>query len=311
MGNINDLELAALRTATGANGSINDLRQLFFRTQLNRNDLSVNDAEKFYVGQGFSQSDYSDLWKKFMLSQGVPSTLTNINDMWKYFYENIGFNVVENFIKSLEGLVAYYPMSESSGSTCTNAAPDTVGSLNGTISNVSIGQAGYRGRAYLFDGLTGVVVVADNNLLDFTGSYSVVVLVKLNSYGEGGTGRIIDKQNGVTTAGYMLFTSNSTNRLTLQNVGASANSNNSLSLSEFQVLGVSYDGTNARFYRNGVAIGTPAFTTNPTANTTDLRIGNRGADDRTFSGLMQHLCLFSRALTAEEHLEIAETMGLG
>lgn len=63
-----------------------------------------------------------------------------------------------NYIRSLNP-VAYYPLNEERGALALNHAPATLGTLNGTITGATIGQAGKVGKAYSFDGLNDVVTL--------------------------------------------------------------------------------------------------------------------------------------------------------
>lgn len=79
---------------------------------------------------------------------------------------------LSQYIKSLSGLVAYYPLDETSGDAI-NHAPATFGTLNGTVTGATQGAAGQVGLAYAFDGENDEVTGITNSL---TGAFTFVCL---------------------------------------------------------------------------------------------------------------------------------------
>src|SRR3990167_9054324 len=73
------------------------------------------------------------------------------------------FQQLLNYIKSLDNLVAYYPLNELSGDTAFNQAPATKGTLDGTITGATVGQDGQVGKAYSFDGVNDKIVTVENS----------------------------------------------------------------------------------------------------------------------------------------------------
>ena len=213
---------------------------------------------------------------------------------------------LQSYIKSLSGLVAYYPMDETSGTTAVNQAPDTLGTLDGTITGATINQAGQSGTAYSFDGVNDIVTVLDNDLLDIIGAMSIFAIVKPIGNGGGNFGRIVDKSMyAYTTSNNLLYSTNVSVGGSSYEAGASAAVHN-----EWTYAGFTWNkdlGTNqGTHFKNGVSIGNFTQTNPNTANATDLHIGNRAALDRTFNGQMQHVALFSRAITTAEVLQLAQ-----
>ena len=214
-----------------------------------------------------------------------------------------------SYIESLSGLVAYYPLNETSGDAI-NQAPATIGTMNGTVSGATQGQAGQSGLAYSFDGVNDAVTVLDNNSLDLTTGFSLFAIVNPVSFGENNLGRIISKW--VTNSGYGL-TTNATNSVLvmIKDAATSTNSNNNaVTTGSWQLLGAAYTGSNINYFKNNTGVGTPASTQNATSNANDLIIGNSSTGDRTWNGLIQHVGIVNGVMTQEQFTRIAQLAGL-
>lgn len=192
--------------------------------------------------------------------------------------------------------IFYAKIEEGSGTTTT----DEIGSLVGTLTNMDTGTDWVAGRNGIgfgldFDGVNDRVDF--NDVLDFTAApISICAWVYPRTLGEGPSGRILDKFNN-TTAGYT-FLIYSTNRLRFFTGGGGADANtNSVTLNAWNHVAVSWDGSNANFFVNGVAQGTPAVTNVPIGNTIDLCIGNGQSEDRTFDGVIDEVLIYNAALS--------------
>jgi hypothetical protein len=206
---------------------------------------------------------------------------------------------------------AYYPLNELNGTVALNHAPQTRYALSGAITGATIGQPGKAGKAYNFDASNDRVVVSNSSQIQLTGSYSLIALVYLRTFGGGNSARIIDKNSGVE---YVFFVSSSGNRLALQNssAGAVVSDADSLVVGSWQLVAVDYvAGTRADFFVNGTPKGSPALTTNPVGSSGNLIIGDNAAFTRCFDGLIQHVAIVKgRTLGQNTHLTLARLAGL-
>lgn len=155
------------------------------------------------------------------------------------------------------------------------------------------------GTCLNFDGVDDVVTVAHSVSVNLDGPFTMLAWINTISLGESNSGRIFDKGNAY------LWQINSFGGMTIFNGASSKNSDNGIIsslLKKWIHVGVTYDGSNIRFYINGTIVGSPvAQTTNPSTNSNDLTIGNRAGTDRTFSGKIDEPTIFKgRALTAAE-----------
>lgn len=79
------------------------------------------------------------------------------------------------------GLQSYYRLDETSGTT----AYDSVGAINGTISNATVNQYGKQGKAILFNSTNSKVELANNTIYNFerTDSFSISCWIKRTNIG--------------------------------------------------------------------------------------------------------------------------------
>src|SRR5204863_1499266 len=73
-----------------------------------------------------------------------------------------------------------------------------------------------------------------------------------------------------------------------------------LALNTWSHLATTYDGANLRIYVNGTQVATKAITGNLLTSTGVLRIGGNSVWGEYFSGLIDELRVYNRALTATE-----------
>lgn len=142
---------------------------------------------------------------------------------------------------------------------------------------------------------------------------TIVVWVYANGVGEGGTGRIVDRETSGAVFGPHLFL-NATASVGFRNENSGGTaldrrtSNSTLTLSAWQSLAVTWDGSttasNVKIYIN---LAEPSYktTTNASAILGDnvlatTRLGNRSGDDRTFDGQIAYVQIWNRVLTTAE-----------
>lgn len=224
---------------------------------------------------------------------------------------------LQQYIKNLSGLVAYYPLNETSGNAI-NRAPATFGTLNGTVNGVTQGVVGRIGKAYSFDGVDDFILLTQPIS---TSIYTYGLLVNTESYGGsppaqnqspfycevGGT---IDH-----TKNYM-YVNTSTRKVVLDQytpLGGEVESSGTFSVSEWLFCVIVQTAANSRdLYVNGVFQGTGTDQYNGSAinNTTLGRRNNTGGADRFYKGLMQHFFQTSTALSASQILQLTKFVGL-
>jgi hypothetical protein len=220
--------------------------------------------------------------------------------------------VLQNLIKSIPSLVAYYPLDETSGNAI-NQAPATVGTLDGAITGATQGVSGYVGKCYSFDGVGDKITVPDDNALDLTVNFTLFAIVNATSLNNA---TWIDK-GGESAAGYRFGGAASYFALTntfgplINNNILYANASNTMAAATWTFIATTYDGSNTRCYKNGViTAGTRVWTTNAIANTNSLVMGGASSGaSRDYNGYLQHVGICNAVLSASTLLSIAKAAG--
>jgi glucose/arabinose dehydrogenase len=194
------------------------------------------------------------------------------------------------------GLVLAYGFEETSGTTANDSsAAKNNGTINGPVSSAG----GKFGRALSFDGSNDRVDVPDAASLDLTTGMTLEAWVKPTT--NVGWRTVLMKERG-TDLLYALYASNGSKPRTenFTSVENTAAGTAALPLNAWSHLAATYDGTNLRFYVNGALVTTKA-TTGAMPNTANpLRIGGNAVWGEYFSGLIDEVRVYNRALTEAE-----------
>jgi hypothetical protein len=196
------------------------------------------------------------------------------------------------------GLVAAYGFDVGSGTT----APDASGNgLDGTVSNAAW-VAGHSGGALSFNGSSSWVTVADHNLLDLTNGLTLEAWVKPASLTGWTTVLMKERTGGLA---YALYGSANTNRpptgyVNIGGADRNATGGAAIPLNAWSHLTTTYDGASLKLYVNGVLAVTTAVTGSVAASTAVLRIGGNSVWGEYFSGLIDEVRVYNRALSPSE-----------
>lgn len=215
------------------------------------------------------------------------------------------FSKALNSISSLPGLIAYYPLDETSGNAI-NRAPSTLGTLNGTVSNVTQGVAGLVGRSYSFDGagdrviITGIVPAA---------TFSFSFLFKRNGAPDAND-RVIDQASGGPTKGWELSldTNGALALKTWNDSGLQINLDYGiLQDNTWYLVGGSIGPSSSKIYLNGEEVGSGGGNTFGAGITADLQFGCRsGGVNNATKGYLQHIAIASGVLWSDHiHSDIS------
>ncbi len=199
-------------------------------------------------------------------------------------------------------LVAAYGFEEGSGTSTADASGN--GNL-GTIANVTWSSAGRFGNALSFNGTNAWVTVNDANSLDLTNGMTLQSWVNptaLSGGSNAGWRTVILKQQ-TSDLVYGLYANTDQNRPSgyiyiggeLDTVGTTQ-----LPLNSWTHLATTYDGSTLRLFVNGVQVSSRAVTGNIAQSTNPLRIGGNALWGEYFSGLIDEVRVYSRALSQTE-----------
>jgi len=199
------------------------------------------------------------------------------------------------------GLVAAYGFDEGLGSTTADQSGN--GNL-ATLTNATwagIG-AGKFGNALSFNGINASLSVADSNSLDLTNGMTLEAWVKPNA-GSGYRTAIVKEQPGNLV--YGLYDNNDTSRPEAQvTVGGTprllSGTAAVATTGVWTHLAATYDGTTLRLYVNGTQVSTLAIAGTILTSASQLKIGGNSIWGEWFTGLIDEVRVYNRALTAAE-----------
>ena len=242
-------------------------------------------------------------------------TNVQVGDYVEWIPEFAGLEIEEWAVWDADlnvGLVSYYKLNETTGST----AFDSLFLHNGTITGATKGAPGIIGTAYSFDGFGDYVDFGD--VSDFDMEYNLPFSISFwNNHTSTSNDVFIGKIQNLahTKKGWVIM--KSFGRIILQlNGGTSAGSN------ELQVITdsgetyndgtlrhfvVTYDGsadqTGVKFYVNGTLVshGTTFNTLSATIlNTDSMRIGATSTGSNEIRGNIDEVAIYNRTLSQEE-----------
>ena len=199
------------------------------------------------------------------------------------------------------GLVAEYLFNGNANDTSDN-------NNNGTVSGAALttDKDGKSNNAYLFDGVDDYIEVLNSPSLQNI-TTELTISVWFNQYDMNTAYRIIDKHSANNPIGYALDTyenSTSKNKIRLLASPTNANANSSHSLNQWHHIVVTFDNGTASFYLDGQFDGAKPFGMNSLVPyDINMRIGSGTPSIYTnvyFSGKIDNIRIYNRALTAEE-----------
>lgn len=175
-----------------------------------------------------------------------------------------------------------------------NNALDMVGTNNGTLMNGADYDIGMVGESFSFDGTDDYVQTPDSSTLDITDQITIDAWINPSALGS----RIVDKITAGSGDGYLLDTNGGVVRF----IGGSQVLSGStlLSLNTWTHIAGTYDGATMMVYVNGVPDSSVATNILIPTNNLPLRIGADSNGENLFSGLIDEVEIFNRALSADE-----------
>jgi glucose/arabinose dehydrogenase/chitodextrinase len=195
------------------------------------------------------------------------------------------------------GLVAAYGFDDGSGAS----AADSSGNGNtGAVSGAAWATAGRYGSALSFNGTSSRVVVPDADSLDLTTALTVEAWVRPTALSAWRTIALKERSGGIL---YSLYANEAGNRPVGQvDIGGEHNALGSgvLPLDTWSHLAVTWDGTTLRLYVNGTQAGSTTVTGTLLDSSGPLDIGGNGVWGEYFSGLIDEVRVYNRALGDSE-----------
>jgi Concanavalin A-like lectin/glucanases superfamily/Domain of unknown function (DUF1929)/Bacterial Ig domain len=205
---------------------------------------------------------------------------------------------VSNAAQTPPGLVAAYGFNEGTG-TQVNDASGT--GNNGTISGATWTSSGRFGSALSFNGTSNWVTVGDAPTLDLTTAFTLEAWVYPSSLA--GWRTVILKE-ATNTLAYALYSGNGSSRPAgwAQVGGADyfVNGTANTVANTWTHLACTYDGTTLRLFVNGNQVATATGPSALAVSAGVLRIGGNAVWGEYFSGRIDEVRVYNRALSASE-----------
>jgi hypothetical protein len=209
------------------------------------------------------------------------------------------FQLTVNAVPS--GLRAAYAFSEGVNTT----AADSSGNANtGTLTNGPVWTTqGKYGNAITFDGVNDFVSVADNATLDLAGTGTIEAWVRLNAtnWWHG----VIAKGNANNSAvhNYGIEITDTNRVRCILGSGAAFqefDSTITIAANQFRHVACTWNGTTLSLYIDSVLNTSTTQNLTPTGNTSPLFIGQFGGNSDRFSGVIDEVRIYNRALSQAE-----------
>jgi hypothetical protein len=249
------------------------------------------------LGAEDTASPYSVSWDTAAASNGTHTLTARARDAAGNATTSAAVTVTVNNTAAT-GLVAAYAFNEGTG---TSTADSSGNGLTGTAANTSWSASGKFGKALSFNGVNSWVTVNDAAALDLTGGLTLEAWVNPIALVSGRT--VLLKEAG-TEEVYSLYASENMPRpLGAVRIGgaySTATGTGPLPVNTWSHLASTYDGTTLRLYVNGSLVGSVAASGNIEVSGGVLRIGGNAIWGEYFSGLIDEVRVYNRALTAAQ-----------
>ena len=197
------------------------------------------------------------------------------------------------------GLVAAYSFEEGTGSAVGDASGN---GRTGTISGATWTPAGRFGGALSFDGVNDLVSVTDAAALDLSTGMTLAAWVNPSALSDWRTVVLKEAAPGLAYALYAHDTARpgAWIRTNTSGVDIGTAAPSALPLNTWTHLAATYDGSSVRIYVNGALVASRAVTGGIVASTLPLRIGGNAVWGEYYSGLIDEVRIYNRALTGTE-----------
>jgi hypothetical protein len=177
---------------------------------------------------------------------------------------------------------------------------DSVNGFNGTVSGATRTTTGRFGSALLYDGVNDLVSVAHNSRLNLAGGMTIEAWVRpttLTSW------RSIVLKERSSALAYGLWANNNLDRPTARIFTSSdlaASGTAQLPLSTWSHLAMTWNKSTLRLYVNGTQVASRSTSGSLATGTGALRFGGHALANEFFSGLIDEIRIYRRALSASE-----------
>lgn len=252
------------------------------------------------IGAADASSPFSVSWDTATIANGTHALTAVARDVAGNTTTSAPRSVTTSNWAPPAGLVAAYTFDAGSGSTVADASGN---GLTGTMSGgVSWTPAGKFGQALLFNGSSSVVSIPDALPLDFTSSMTIEAWVRPTARSNWDT--VVMKNFGNSGRAYALYAGDSAGLpATTIRTGSSERSavgSPVLPLDTWSHLAMTFGGGWLRVYVNGVQVAAYSGNGNVRTSNDPVTIGGNSVWGRWFSGAIDEVRLYNRALSQSE-----------
>jgi hypothetical protein len=254
-------------------------------------------------GTEVTSSPYSVQWNTTLSTNGAHTLTARARDVGGNTATSTALLVtVANIAPT--GLVAAYSFSEGTGTT---TADQSGTGNNGTLAGATWTTSGKFGYALSFNGTSARVTVPDSASLDLTTGMTLMAWISPAASTNWRTVMLKETSNDLA---YALYASSDTNRpgawITTSSTQSVAGTSQ-LAVNTWAHLAATYDGATLRVYVNGAQVGSKAVTQSMLVSTGPLQIGGNAVWGEYFSGLIDDVRVYNRALTSAEITSLMNT----
>ncbi len=206
------------------------------------------------------------------------------------------------------GPIAAYGFNDGTGIVAQDASPN---GFHGTLNGATWVAGGKFGGALSFNGSSNWVTVADGALLRLTNGMTIEAWVNASNLAGWRTVILKERSSGLS---YGLYASGDSagqpSAWIRRSNDISSLSASTISTNTWIHLAATYNGAALRVYVNGVQTATRSVTGNIASSTSPLKIGGNAIWGEYFSGLIDEVRIYNRALTpAEIQADMATPVG--
>ena len=170
----------------------------------------------------------------------------------------------------------------------------------GTVSGAAHAALGKFGSARSFDGVNDWITISDTSRLDLTQGMTLEAWVRPTSVSDWTTVLLKERPNGLA---YGLYASDDHSRpagYVRRSQDIDVTGPSALPTHEWSHLAATYNGSRFRLYVNGSLVADRRLTGSIASSNRPLRIGGNSVWDEFFSGLIDEVRVYNRALSAAE-----------
>ena len=248
------------------------------------------------LGAEDTTSPYSIAWDTRTAANGAHTLKARARDASGNPTTSAGVGVTVSNTE-LPGLVAAYGFNAGTGTVTADASANA---NNGTISGATWNATGRFGKALSFNGASDWVTVADAAPLDLTTGMTLEAWVNPSVLSGWRSTMVKESPGGLS---YGLYAHDNAPHPAVSvhtTVDQFAIGTSAIPLNTWTHLAATYDGTTLRLFVNGVQVGSSPLTGSLLQSSGVLRIGGNSVWGEYFSGLIDEVRIYNRALSQAE-----------